>query len=135
MDDYRLPTAVIYTPLEAKMTGSKDGNQKTRIPYEPPTLFDLGGGVAYAKGECKNGGAPKGLVCKTGGSPGGSECKDGSSAGSDCKSGQMAGSECKMGFTASGGNCKDGNMAPSAKCDDGTAAQSCKKGGNTGKAK
>ena len=64
--------------LEAKMTESKDGNQKTRIPYELPKLFDLGGGVAYAKGtgECKDGTGPAGLICKAGGSPGGgTECK------------------------------------------------------------
>lgn len=118
------------------MTESKDGNQKTRIPYELPKLFDLGGGVAYAKGkgECKDGTLPAGLICKAGGSPGGgTECKSGSSAGDECKSGQVAGSECKTGYAASGGECKDGQTAPSRKCDYGALASGCKKGGNTGK--
>ena len=116
------------------MTESKDGNQKTRIPYELPKLFDLGGGVAYAAGECKDGTVPKGLICKAGGSPGGGTgCSPGSSAGADCKNGLRAGSKCDTGSTASGGDCKDGGMAPSRNCDYGTAAKGCKKGGNTGK--
>jgi len=116
------------------MTESKDGNQKTRTPWELPKLFDLGGGVAYAKGECKDGTLPKGLICQAGGSPGGgTECKSGSSAGAECKAGLRAGSECKTGSTASGGDCKDGGLAPSRKCDKGSAASECKKGSNTGK--
>ena len=120
------------------MTESKDGNQKTRIPYELPKLFDLGGGVAYAKGkgECKDGTLPAGLICKAGGSPGGgTECKQGVSAGADCRAGQFAGVKCDNGITASGGDCKDGSTAPSRNCDSGNAAKGCKKGGNTGKKK
>lgn len=117
------------------MTESKDGNQKTRIPYELPKLFDLGGGVAYAKGigECKAGAAPAGLICKAGGSPGGTECSTGSSAGADCNTGQTAGSKCDTGYTASGGDCKNGERAPSRNCEYGSLASGCKKGGNTGK--
>jgi len=119
------------------MTESKDGNQKTRIPYEPPTLFDLGGSVAHAKGKgdrCKNGSNPAGLVCKAGGSPGGgAECKPGTVAGSECKAGYTAGSECKLGQAASGGECKAGGMAAGGECKDGSAAAKCKTGGNTGK--
>lgn len=117
------------------MTESKDGDLKTRIPYELPKLFDLGGGVAYAKGkgECKKGTAPAGLICKVGGSPGGgTECKSGSSAGADCRTGQVAGSKCDTGYAASGGDCKDGQTAPSRNCDYGSVAKGCNKGGNTG---
>lgn len=116
------------------MTESKDGNQKTQIPYELPKLFDLGGGVAYAAGECKDGTVPKGLICKAGGSPGGgTKCKSGSSAGADCNAGQTAGSKCDTGYVASGGDCKDGQTAPSRNCDYGAIASGCNKGGNTGK--
>lgn len=102
------------------MTGSNKKNQESRPTYEPPTLFDLGGGVAYAKGECKNGGVPKGLVCKTGGSPGGSECVTGFSAsGGECKEGNSAGTKCKDGYAAFGGECKTGNTAMQGKCKKG----------------
>jgi hypothetical protein len=53
------------------MPDSQDDNQDTRIPYEPPRLFDLGGGVAYAKGEdaCTTGSVAAGK-CKQGCIPG-----------------------------------------------------------------
>ena len=61
------------------MIDSKDDNQGPRIPYEPPRLFDLGGGVAYAAvGDCIPGGSPT------------SRCKDGSIAGTLCKVGSTA---------------------------------------------
>jgi hypothetical protein len=79
------------------MTDPKDKDQKTKIPYEPPRLFDLGGGVAYAQ-------AP----CKPGGSPGPGACRDGSTAGSDrCTTGVVAGGPCKQGNSAIG-LCKAG---------------------------
>jgi hypothetical protein len=37
------------------MTDSKKGNNKKNASYEPPRLFDLSGGVAYAASECDNG--------------------------------------------------------------------------------
>jgi hypothetical protein len=96
--------------LEDKMTDSKKDNQSTRIKYEPPRLFDLGGGIAHA--------APG--DCKLGGSPAGGKCQAGSVAiTSDCKPGQTAGVACKDGIAASGDQCKTGT----------TAAGKCKKGG------
>jgi len=77
------------------MTDLKDENQKTRIPYEPPRLFDLGGGVAYAQA----------AVCNPGGSPTG-QCKSGSAA---------ATGRCSTGTVAGGGNCQDGGI-PSLSC-------------------
>jgi len=73
------------------MTGSKKDDKGPRAPYEPPRLFDLGGGTAYAA-------APG--PCVTGGSPTG-ECNTGSTAtGSWCQVGNMAGQHCKKGSTA-----------------------------------
>ena len=80
------------------MTDSKDNNQKTRIPYEPPRLFDLGGGVAYAQV----------ATCTPGGSPTG-QCRNGNIA---------ATSRCSTGNIAGGGNCRDGGI-PSSKCSVG----------------
>ncbi|MBW1911797.1 MAG: hypothetical protein JRI43_01250 [Deltaproteobacteria bacterium] len=92
------------------MTDSKKDNQSARTQYEPPRLFDLGGGVAHAaKGDCK-----------VGGSPAGGKCKAGTLAlYADCKSGSRAGNKCQTGIAASGGDCKKGA----------TAAGRCKKGG------
>jgi len=78
------------------MTDPKDKDQRPKIPYEPPRLFDLGGGVAYAQ-----------AACSPGGSPGVATCKSGSSAGSACWTGTAAGASCKQGNSAVGW-CKAG---------------------------
>ncbi|MBW2005697.1 MAG: hypothetical protein JRI72_14070 [Deltaproteobacteria bacterium] len=59
------------------MTDPKDDDQKTKIPYEPPRLFDLGGGVAYAA-------APH---CGIGGSPPSGQCREGTTPAKLCKVG------------------------------------------------
>lgn len=73
------------------MTSPKGDDQKTRIPYEPPRLFDLGGGVAHAaKRHCKPGGSPVGH-CQTGGAAAGGKCQAGTVAGRKCQTGGAAG--------------------------------------------
>jgi hypothetical protein len=82
------------------MTSTKDKDKKTKIPYEPPRLFDLDGGVAYAA-------AP----CSPGGSPAGGACADGSAAtAGHCKTGNVAGGQCQAGGAAAGGKCQFGNV-------------------------
>ena len=62
------------------MTNPKDENQKTKIPYEPPRLFDLGVSVAHAQGKGK---------CASGGSAFGG-CKSGTRALGKCLAGDLA---------------------------------------------
>ena len=82
------------------MTSSKNGDKKEKIPYEPPRLFNLGGGVAYAAGPCKEGGSPAGQ-CKDGSMATSQECKSGGVAGKkDCKQGGIPQKKCKAGGTA-----------------------------------
>ena len=72
---------------------------KFKLPYEPPKILDLGGGVAYAAASCKAGSTPGGkpTLCRAGGSPQ-TGCQAGSVAyGSSCKAGSVAGSKCKPG--------------------------------------
>ena len=79
------------------MANSNNEDKKEKMPYEPPRLFDLGGGVAYAAEKCTVGGSPAG------------KCTDGSLATSDqCQSGAIAGKK----------DCKDGGM-PQKKCKSG----------------
>lgn len=55
----------------------KDKEKKNKIPYEPPRLFSLGVGTAYAGAPCQQGGTP-GNFCKAGGlASGGSGCTEG----------------------------------------------------------
>ena len=92
------------------MTDSKNNEKDSRIPYEPPRLFDLGGGVAYAA-------APG--ACSPGGSPTAGQCTPGSAAtGGKCQSGGAAGSVCQNGSGALGGKCQSGQTA-SGKCTAG----------------
>ncbi len=81
------------------MTDTKDDNQRTRIPYESPRLFDLGGGVAYAAVACIPGGSPAGK-CKDGNAAPGI-CASGGVAGGnrDCKAGGIPTKDCNMGST------------------------------------
>jgi hypothetical protein len=82
------------------MTNSKNGDKKEKIPYEPPRLFNLGGGVAYAAVECKTGGSPAGQ-CKDGTMATSGRCKPGGVAGGneDCKTGGIPEKKCKQGAT------------------------------------
>jgi hypothetical protein len=83
------------------MTDPKDKDQKTKIPYEPPRLFDLGGGVAYAGAPCSPGGSPAGK-CQAGTAVGTNDCTLGTAAGSTCKKGDSAVGSCKAGKSAIG---------------------------------
>ncbi len=104
------------------MTSSKDEDQENRIPYEPPRLFDLGGGVAHAAKDPK---------CQPGGSPGGAQCQPGGAAGNKCQQGGVAGGKCQVGTTAAGGQCKEGATAAGGQCKEGgAAAGKCKSGGS-----
>jgi hypothetical protein len=79
------------------MTDPKNEDKKEKKPYEPPRLFDLGGGVAYAAAECKPGGSPSG-ECKEGSMATSSKCTDGGIAGQgDCKAGMGPANKCKDG--------------------------------------
>jgi len=79
------------------MTNSQDRQKDSRAPYEPPRLFDLGGGVAYAQSVCATGGAPGDVQCNPGSTAGGGRCKSGTSAGATCKSGTSPLYNCKTG--------------------------------------
>jgi len=64
------------------MTGSEKENKDTRAPYEPPKLFNLGGGVAHAQvSQCKPGGSPAGASCLPGGAATVTACSPGAVAG------------------------------------------------------
>ncbi len=83
-----------------------------RIPYEPPTIIPLGGGVAYAQGKgglrCRNGGTPApGQQCKNGGVATGKECDAGGIASGKCENGASTGRDCKPGGVAAK-RCKTG---------------------------
>ena len=81
------------------MTDPKDNDKKEKIPWEPPRLFDLGGGVAHAASNCSAGGSPTGK-CKTGTLATGSQCKAGGIAGqAKCSAGNVPAGKCKAGGT------------------------------------
>lgn len=89
------------------MTDSKKGTNKKSAPYEPPRLFDLSGGVAYAASECDNGNRAS-IECDNGNSV----STGGVSPVGDCDNGNQAiGGECDNGNRASG--CDQGNRASS----------------------
>ncbi|MCK4787936.1 MAG: hypothetical protein KAV87_29555 [Desulfobacteraceae bacterium] len=71
------------------MTSTKDNNKRTKIPYEPPRLFDFGGGVAYAAAPCSPGGSPAGGVCSDGNTAIPSQCRAGSTAVKKCLGGNV----------------------------------------------
>ncbi|HJX33975.1 MAG TPA: hypothetical protein VJ373_02255 [Desulfatiglandales bacterium] len=79
------------------MTGSKKDDKDNRAPYEPPRLFDLGGGVAYAQTVCRVGGSPGAVACTSGGTASGGQCKSGGTAAASCKTGTTATYGCKTG--------------------------------------
>lgn len=81
------------------MTEEGEKNKNSRGPYEPPKLFDLGGGVAYAQSVCSSGGSPGAVQCNSGGLATGGACKTGTKAGGSCKAGATAASSCKAGST------------------------------------
>jgi len=80
------------------MTNSKNGDKKEKIPYEPPRLFNLGGGVAHAAVQCNPGGSPAGL-CKDGSMATSQQCLEGGVAGSNCHQGGVPQNNCVAGGT------------------------------------
>ena len=81
------------------MANPKNEDKKEKIPYEPPRLFDLGGGIAYAAEKCKAGGSPAGQ-CKEGNLATADQCRSGGIAGKkDCKDGGAPQKKCKAGST------------------------------------
>ena len=83
------------------MTASKKEDKEPRAPYEPPKLFDLGGGVAYAAtGACRTGGSPGVTACNSGGTASGGRCRTGTAAAANCLPGTTASFSCKPGTTA-----------------------------------
>jgi hypothetical protein len=83
-------------------------DKQDRMPYEPPALFDLGGGVAHAAGECLPGGSPSGGLCAEGSALDVAKCGSGGLAGSQCQSGTAAfGGKCQVGESAAG-RCSSG---------------------------
>lgn len=79
------------------MTGSRKEDKKSRAPYEPPKLFDLGGGIAHAQSACGAGGSPGAVTCKYGGTASGGVCKAGGTAAGTCGVGTTATYGCKTG--------------------------------------
>jgi len=79
------------------MTGSGKDDKGPRIPYEPPRLFDLGGGIAYAQSICNPGGSPGAVSCTPGGAASGGQCKSGGTASGRCWAGTTALYTCKTG--------------------------------------
>jgi len=79
------------------MTDSGKDDKGSRIPYEPPKLFDIGGGIAYAQSVCKAGGSPGAVQCTSGGTASGGACKTGGTAAATCRSGTTATFGCKTG--------------------------------------
>ena len=85
------------------MTDSQDRQKDSRAPYEPPRLFDLGGGVAYAQSVCNAGGTPGAVQCTPGGTASGGACKSGGTAQGTCRAGTRAIYRCKTGSTVTPG--------------------------------
>jgi hypothetical protein len=83
--------------MEDKMTESEKEDKESRIPYEPPKLFDIGGGIAYAQTVCRVGGSPGAVQCNSGGTASGGACKTGGTASGVCKAGTTALWTCKTG--------------------------------------
>ena len=79
------------------MTDSKEDKKEPRAPYEPPKLFNLGGGIAYAQSVCSTGGTPGAVQCSPGGTASGGSCKSGGQAAGTCRSGTTAIWTCKTG--------------------------------------
>jgi|ADurb_Total_1113_FD_contig_51_305053_length_1251_multi_7_in_0_out_0_2 hypothetical protein len=90
-----------------------DDNSKTKLPYEPPRIFDLFSSPAYAQQS-----ADVKRTCGTGGSPGG-ECRSGgAAAGGNCLNGGTPSDQCKTGQSAAAPKCFTGAFATNA-CQQG----------------
>jgi len=80
------------------MTDTSKKDKDSRVPYEPPKLFDLGGGVAYAQETvCNFGGTPGVVACMPGNYALGGRCRSGGQAAGQCKTGGTALYRCKTG--------------------------------------
>ena len=121
---------------EVKMDNSEKEGKGSRKPYEPPKLFNLGGGVAHAQPvRCRPGGSPAAGACRDGGSATGGPCTVGNTAGDACRGGTTAaGGVCRTGTTAAGGRCRTGGTPAAAnRCRAGGAAVFvCRTGGSAG---
>jgi len=106
------------------MTTKGDKDRNTKMPYEPPRLFDLGGvDVAYAQADCRPGGSPVAGQCKDGSMAPTEKCRSGGNAGTECRLGTAAaGYKCRSGQTAGGGECRDGGSA-AGQCKAGSSIQ------------
>ena len=97
---------------------------KFKLPYEPPQILDLGGGVAHAQGpsQCQAGGSPQ-QQCNSGATASGGQCQAGSVASSNCNTGSApTSSKCNAGSTAAGGQCQSGSAAGNSGCNSGSVA-------------
>lgn len=95
-----------------------------KVPYEPPRLIDLTGGVAHAQEtaglDCRSGSVAAGQ-CMNGQVANQNQCKSGSAAQKEqCQAGGSPGKHCMSGSTAYGGKCQAGSVA-TAKCWAGSA--------------
>ena len=82
------------------MTDSKEEKKDSRIPYEPPRLLSLGGGIAYAQDTvCREGGLPYLTQCTNGGTAQAGACKSGGTPSARCWAGGQANYNCKTGTT------------------------------------
>lgn len=82
------------------MAKPKNEDKKEKKTYEPPLLFDLGGGVAYAGKKCTPGGSPAAGNCTEGNTAVSGQCVDGGIAGKkDCTDGGMPQKKCNVGDT------------------------------------
>ncbi len=80
------------------MTDLKKDSNDSRTPYEPPRLFNLGDGLAYAQVVCTAGGLPGGVQCTSGGTALGGKCQNGATApGYVCQAGGVPLPSCKAG--------------------------------------
>ena len=87
-----------------------------KLPYEPPKILDLGGGVAYAAALCHAGSVAQTAKCQAGGSPH-KKCQT-----AKCQAGGSPQKECHAGSVAYGCCCMAGSVA-GAKCTPGSAPQ------------
>jgi len=76
----------------------EDLKSKTKLPYEPPRIFDLFASPAYAQDPW----APD---------AGAKQCRAGGGISSFCTVGGSPAQECKLGGAATGGKCQSGSTA------------------------
>ena len=82
------------------MADDKKKERDGKLPYEPPRLMDLVGGVAHAQqSDCRQGSNPN-TSCNPGGTAVVGQCRAGSIASAQhCKDGGAPGKRCQAGTT------------------------------------